>query len=115
MTPEEIHDWWCCQADEKRASLVDATGLFIGNPFTTLRESLDTMLELHGFPNPSPQYDLWLATFGVTFIEVEVDGVDVQFVVFQTRFWTAMVEFAVVEGFPCAEPCYVLKFALSHI
>jgi hypothetical protein len=115
MTPEQIHDWWCCQDDEKRASLVDATGMFVGNPFTTPRAIFDVMLDLHGFPTGSRVYDLWVATFQVAFVGVEVDGVEVEFVEFFPDFWTAMVEFSIVEGFPCPEPCYVLKFARSHI
>jgi len=114
MTPEQIAWWWCCQADATRSSLVGALILYASDPMTTLRATLDALLLINGYINPSPLYELWVSTFQVSFEEVEVEGVPTEFVIFDVTFWTAMAAFAVDTGTACDEPCYILKFALEH-
>lgn len=115
MTPEQIAWWWCCQAYQTRLSLIDALGLFNGSPFTTPREIFDIMLELHGFDEGTAIYNWWWNTFQVSVVEVEIDGVPIEFVFFNAEFWVAMNGFAIAVGFDCPEPCYILKFALEHM
>lgn len=115
MTPQQIAWWWCCQSDDTRSALMAAFTLFTSNPFATPRSVFDEVLELNGFTNPSPQYDLWIATFQVSFEEITVDGEPAEFVRFNVEFWVALAGFAVAVGFPCPEPCTILKFALDHM
>jgi len=115
MTPDQIAVWWCCQADATRVSLLAVLALYTANPTGTVKALLDAALSAAGYTTDSPQYDLWVSTFQVQFVEVTIDGVDVTVVLFDPIFWPALVLFVTDPGPLCPEPCPMLKFSLDHL
>ncbi len=115
MTPDEIALWWCCQTGEKRSAIIGVLVLYASDPFTTLRIAVDAVLNINGFFVGAADYNLWLTTFQVQFVVDPTGMTGLEYAVFDPTFWTSMAAFFVIPGTACPEPCYILKFALSHI
>lgn len=115
MTVEQIAWWWCCQANDTKNSLLGILMLWQTSPFATLKAAFDDVLELFGISDSPERYEWWVNTFQVSFETIIVDDVDVEIVIFNLEFWTNFNLFIVAAGATCAEPCYILKFALHHL
>lgn len=115
MTPDQIALWWCCLSDNKRAAVEAVFDIWLLGLDITPLVLVDTVLAANGFPVGGAAYLLFIPTFQMEVVEVSIDGLPVDLVVFSDFFYTALLDFRDETGFACDQRCYILRFALSHL
>jgi len=109
-----VSDWWCCMSEAKRGAVVGIFDIWLLGLDVTPRALVDAVLTANGFTSDKPSYDLFYATFQLGVVGIEIDGVEVDVIVWDDIFETSLLDYRDETGFDCDEPCYVLKFALQH-
>lgn len=115
MTPEQIAWWWCCIRSEDRYALAAIAAFFVAAPLETPRAAVDAILILAGYTVGEAPYNVFIATYQLSFEEVIVEELPVEMTVFDVAFWIPQSVFLATYDTTCPEPCYILKFAQDHL